>query len=58
LDNDVWYINPRAFVHLSHKKDWFKGYIEIPPMLFYVGDDRTLEAIGMEIIEDIMTMGA
>ncbi len=21
LDNDVWYINSRAFVHLSHKRD-------------------------------------
>lgn len=57
LDNDVRYINSRAFVHLSHKRDWFQGYIEIPPMLFYLGDDGTLEAVGMGNIEVIMTMG-
>jgi hypothetical protein len=32
LDNDIWYITLGTFVHLSHKRDWFKKYIEIPPM--------------------------
>jgi hypothetical protein len=32
LDNDTWYITLGTFVHLSHRKDWLKYYIEIPPM--------------------------
>jgi hypothetical protein len=56
LDNDTWCIEFGAFIYLSHSRDWFKIYIEIPPMHIYLGVDTTLEVVGMGDIEITMIM--
>jgi hypothetical protein len=57
LDNDTWYIKFGASIHLSHRRDWFKRYTEIPPMHIYLGVDMMLKVVGMGDVEVTMIMG-
>jgi len=52
-----WYIDSGAFIHLSHKKDWLQRFTKITPMQINLGDNTTLETIGMQDMEVTMTMG-
>ena len=49
-DSKTWYIDSGASQHMSNQKEWFSSFQPIPTRKVYLGDDYTLDAIGMVTI--------
>ena len=50
-DSQTWYIDSGASQHFTHQKELFTEYEEIPTKKVFMGDDRTLDAIGQGTIQ-------
>ena len=45
--NDAWYVDTGATLHMTHKKELLENYQEIEPKEIYLGEDHSIQAVGI-----------
>jgi hypothetical protein len=46
FDDNAWYVNFGASMHLFHRREWFRNFEKIAPTKIYLGNNLIQEVIG------------
>jgi len=57
FDDNAWYVNFDASMHLFHRREWFRNFEEIPPTKIYLGNNLIQEVIGKGKVTVILKIG-